>query len=281
MKEYRIYPYIQNDLEDFQVLQNYNSLTIIKDKRIAKFLDDIRKKDGNEDNIFNINQLNNTFGDETQYILEFLINNRIIEELKIIDRAYQKISMISNNKTFLECTSFAIEEDNINCIYNTELDLINYNNIKDDFVIIYLNPFNYKSFLKIDSILKENNIISRFIIYYNHKHYITNIYRKEWNNPCPVCFISQLETTLRANSILNDVPSFQTIVDLIYTKSTMFPFSKEINRLEAFSILYNVWLDMDDNDDLKYKMVSSYDYNNKSIQKDVAIHWELCDCYEK
>ena len=87
---------------------------------------------------------------------------------------------------------------------------------------IIQNPFDYIDFVNITDNLRELQAYTVVCFAYNSTLYMSNLYKKEWYNPCPKCFFSNIETSLRAKSKVTANATFQTIVYLIYNKETSF-----------------------------------------------------------
>lgn len=81
-------------------------------------------------------------------------------------------------------TNFYINEFNYNDINMALFDSVEIN----DICYIVLTSFNYIAFQKLANLLRKKNIIHKFVFYYNYCFYFTNYFKKEWHNPCPLCF---------------------------------------------------------------------------------------------
>ncbi|EJH6411503.1 McbB family protein, partial [Enterococcus faecalis] len=130
------------------------------------------------------------------------------------------------------------------------------------------------------NIAKEKNVVVKIIFSYNHHIYFSNFYKREWYNPCPICFFSELESQLRGE-ITSDTANFQTIIDLLYTKSQNFAIEYPLQKDDYFTIVYTIMRNLD-SDLMKCDLdeVLSIDLNNHLVTKDIAYHWGYCDCYE-
>ncbi|EGO9124803.1 McbB family protein, partial [Enterococcus faecalis] len=91
---------------------------------------------------------------------------------------------------------------------------------------------------------------------------------------------SELESQLRGE-ITSDTANFQTIIDLLYTKSQNFAIEYPLQKDDYFTIVYTIMRNLD-SDLMKCDLdeVLSIDLNNHLVSKDIAYHWGYCDCYE-
>ena len=279
---YRIFPYIITDIDDYAVVQNVKTICFLKDKKLIKFL---KNKESEYTLNFTYEILNEYMGTQTDESLQFLLENQLIEEIKKVDLLYDKLIVTSNDKLIIDSMNYNLDGINVkySCHYfeNKNLKYKCYEkNTEKPLYIIVLNPFNYSEFVKIVEDMKQKNVICRFAFLYNNKFYITNYYKKDWYNPCPLCFFSQLETSLRAKSKIYSRPTFQTIMDLIYKKSTNFNIEIKLNNFKCLILIKGLLEDIEKLDEVNIKNIKAIDINNGYVEYDQALHWELCDCYE-
>ena len=118
-----------------------------------------------------------------------------------------------------------------------------------------------------------------FSFVYNSKIYISNLYQKDWYNPCPKCFFANIESNLRAYAQYEDGYSFQTIVDIIYSKESRFELNAPISKGLLVTLLSEVFkMRLNDYNVLSAR-VKEIDFNG-NIKYDIATNFELCDCFE-
>lgn len=145
--------------------------------------------------------------------------------------------------------------------------------------IVVLTPFDYCEFLKLNNLLSEGNKMFAFVISYNSSFYITNIHMKKWFNPCPKCFFSQLEASLRAYNKRTTSITFQTIVDLLYNNKINYNPTLPVNRRLVLPLILEILkIESCDINDTASRIVKINDEDG--IIYDQAIHWELCNCFE-
>lgn len=273
---YKLLPYIISKFEDKQVIQNCENTVILKNKEISDFfiMSELESK-----NDYIYEELESVFKHETEDILKFLLDNKLIVKLHEIDMLYKGVKFISNDDTFINSIEFNSKGVDYDVIIK-KIDNFMFD-IKPEYLhIIFLNPFNYSTMIKINERLRESNVIYRIAFYYQHRIYISNYHMRDWHNPCPLCFYANLESNLRGKSKVMNTVSFQTMLDLIYSKNPAFEL---VNKFTCFSImgLVNVLLE-----DVKVQCNQqinrnfSIDYNNNIIFSDEAIYWNMCDCYE-
>ena len=277
--DYRVFPFLITNYEEMSVIQNYKNIVIIKDIEMINFFNWI---DSNEIYKVSIDQINELFNDRTEQAIEFMRNNYLMDKIrpKIIN--FENIRVISNDETFINSMKFNSIGHNEKFIYELlprDFHEFEVNNILDLY-IFFLNPFNYKYYTELVNIIKENNVLSRFSFYYNNSIFLSNYYKKEWYNPCPLCFFGNVESSLRGKSKVLNTVSFQTLLDLIYKKDPAFEIQNTFTNY-SISIFVNTLLnDMDIIDNSQLNNVQYIDFNRNIVLADQAIHWELCDCYE-
>lgn len=145
---------------------------------------------------------------------------------------------------------------------------------------IVLNPFNYKQYTELANILKQNNVIHKFVFYYNYSFYFTNYHKANWHNPCPLCYFSHLESSLRSQSKLKGNVSFQTIIDLIYTKTVYFNTESILDNFKIIRLINEIIDDITDLNDYTVKLIKQLNMKTGKTDYDIAIPWEVCPCHE-
>lgn len=277
--DYRVFPFLITNYEEVSVIQNYKNIVIIKDIEMINFFNWV---DSNEIYKVSIDQINEIFNERTEQAIEFMRNNYLIDKIrpKIIN--FENIRVISNDETFINSMKFNSIGHKEKFIYELlprDFHEFEVNNLLDLY-IFFLNPFNFKYYTELVNIIKENNVLSRFSFFYNNNIFLSNYYKKEWYNPCPLCFFGNVESSLRGKSKVLNTVSFQTLLDLIYKKDPGFEIQNTFTNY-SISIFVNTLLnDMDIIDNSQLNNVQYIDFNRNIVLADQAIHWELCDCYE-
>lgn len=277
---YNINTYLINDLEGECVVQTKSSLTIIHNEKMIELLKYIEEK---RISILNDSIMKNFFSEEEYLdVYSFLQDERLIElkNNKIV--SIKNILIISNESKFenIFMNNFKEKFESIKNI-NVENFYKNQDILKNiDTVYVFLNPFNLEEYETINKIIINKNKIVQNIFYYNNSIYISNLYKKEWANPCPLCFFSILESKLRG--IINEENwNFQTIVDLIYTKSPKFKIEAKLSIHDYMPVCF-ILLKYLENIDLENRFDAIYEIELEKykISTDYCYHWEVCDCYE-
>jgi McbB family protein len=148
--------------------------------------------------------------------------------------------------------------------------------------MIFLDPFIYNDFICLDKYMKEQNIITKFVFYYNYSLYITNFYKYSWHTPCPKCFLSNLESHLRGSQYTDGL-NFQLLIDLIYKKNLNFPVSADISSYDLLSLMFFLkkqLLEFESNENYVVNELCEISLENNQTVKDNSVYWEMCDCYE-
>lgn len=276
---FKIYPFIITNYDDMSVLQNSINTVILKNKDMIDFFNWVDAKAEYE---VSIQKISGFFNEITDDAIEFMKSNNLIEIITPKKISFKNVVVVSNDVTFLNSIKFNSGGHRENFIYEELQDNLSDYKIKgnDDLYIFFLNPFNYKRFTELVNIVRNNNVLCRFAFYYNYNIFLSNYYKKDWVNPCPLCFFGNLESSLRGKySALNTV-SFQTLLDLIYKKDPKFQIENLFTNY-SISPLVNVILnELDINDNSLINNVQYIDFNKNIVLMDEAIHWELCDCYE-
>lgn len=282
MKTYRIKQFILFDLDDSLAVQNVDGFTVLKDSRMIslfKVLDNENRLDVEE------SYFRKFFGEEWEQSVQFMLDSKLIEENNIKE-PYKSVNIFTNDKVFFESLKFNIdalsfENHTIFLEQDKLVNEISQYELSNALNIFILNPFDYIYFLKLASYIIETNVYCVFCFGYDTALYITNIYKNDWNNPCPKCFFSNLESSLRAKHKVNGRPNFQTIIDLIYKKTVFFKGHIPVNKRILLPVI-NELCEIIENKNLNETSARIKKcYLNGEVEYDTAIHWELCDCFER
>lgn len=266
-----IQQFILSNTELGLVVQNAKGITIVTDEKLANFLVYIDDKGINN---FCVEDLEGFIDDENiTDAMEFLINNEIIFEKIEIEGEFSKIGIYTNDEILKEYFKFV--EDN-------RFEIIENENLFDKYenVFSFVHPFSIIEYNRICDILSKKNIPFIMSFFYDSKFYVTNLYKKEWYNPCPKCFYANLETALRGYGKINDSPSFQTIMDIIYSQNPMFKLNIPLKKRDYFSFINELLKYSFESFNINSKRIIEIDLNG-NVNYDIPIHFELCDCFEK
>ncbi|EFM29959.1 hypothetical protein HMPREF9352_0552 [Streptococcus gallolyticus subsp. gallolyticus TX20005] len=279
-----IYQFVIFELEEYVLVQNCKGLNMIKNKKLIEFF-----KILDADNKLCVNKkfLDDFFEEESNEVTRYLLDNELVylEPEKTI---FSKIKLFLNNKVIfesLEYNKIGSKKEIEATLLENSLEMTNIleseinNTDSNTLFIVVLTPFDYCEFLKLNNLLSEGNKMFAFVISYNSSFYITNIHMKKWFNPCPKCFFSQLEASLRAYNKRTTSITFQTIVDLLYNNKINYNPTLPVNRRLVLPLILEILkIESCDINDTASRIVKINDEDG--IIYDQAIHWELCNCFE-
>ncbi|MDR2832739.1 MAG: McbB family protein [Streptococcaceae bacterium] len=280
---YKIDQIIMLELEEGLGIQNSTGLTIITDNRLKNFFDKIDRDNRLE---VDFSFFENNFGNESKKVIDYLTDAKILYKENEKNN-FEQLNLFSNNKTIFESFKFnkvGIQKETTEIFYKNNEGLISDIETKSfessSLNIFVLVPFDYIDFIKINSIMRRKNVMHNFVFAYNSKLYITNIHKKDWYNPCAKCFFSHLEASLRAYENNTSETTFQTIVDLLYSKKIMFNPDLPLNHWNVIDCIRMILqLNHDEDINLLANRIVLTSLKNE-ITYDQALHWELCDCFE-
>ncbi|HHD1613185.1 TPA: McbB family protein [Enterococcus faecalis] len=275
---YKVNPFIWHDLSEKETFfQTKLSSIIITNKNLVRMLKYLEKnevinfEESLLSNYFRSNMINN--------VLVFLEENKLIKKLDIENNKVNEVLVYTDDSEFSELFDYVFSEK-FTISHQSSISHLESKNMDGKLLIVFLKAFNFKEYENIVNIAKEKNVVIKIIFSYNHHIYFSNFYKREWYNPCPICFFSELESQLRGE-ITSDTANFQTIIDLLYTKSQNFAIEYPLQKDDYFTIVYTIMRNLD-SDLMKCDLdeVLSIDLNNHLVSKDIAYHWGYCDCYE-
>ncbi len=216
---YKVNPFIWHDLSEKETFfQTKLSSIIITNKNLVRMLKDLEKnevinfEESLLSNYFRSNMINN--------VLVFLEENKLIKKLDIENNKVNEVLVYTDDSEFSELFDYVFSEK-FTISHQSSISHLESKNMDGKLLIVFLKAFNFKEYENIVNIAKEKNVVIKIIFSYNHHIYFSNFYKREWYNPCPICFFSELESQLRGE-ITSDTANFQTIIDLLYTKSQNF-----------------------------------------------------------
>lgn len=268
---YKVNQFIINIIQEGVVIQNSNGINFITDFKLGKFLEYV---DENNINMFSLELLKKFFCEEevNEYI-GFLKDSGIIIDYDL-DYKYSisKIGIYSNCNIINDYFEY-ISDDKFEVVCDIEKVK------KYDAIVLFFSPFVLQEYNKLVDELRVFNIPIMTSFCYNNKFYISNLYKLNWCNPCPKCFFSNLETSLRAYGNMQNSPSFQTIVDLIYSYDCNFKIEFPINKKDVIHVISEIIKILNTDVNVLANRIVEIDLNG-NISYDVPTHWEVCDCFE-
>lgn len=277
---YRINPFLIHQLnKEEYVVQTKSSTVLITSEELIRILRDIENENLSELTTEWLNDKTNLLN--SSEVITFLLDNNMIKKVASDICETKRIICCTNNYMFSDIFK-KVFESKYEIVIITIDEIFDYMFYDTDICILFLNPFLYREFLKIDLHLKTKNVLNKFIIYYNHSIYISNFFKSDWNIPCPKCFFSNLENHLRGNQVTEKV-NFQLLIDLIYEKKVNFPICTNTEYYDLISTIYilqHQFLALYNKENYILSELTEISLVNNSITKDSAVYWEICDCYE-
>lgn len=266
---YKVRQFIINEMNGNGIIQNSKGITIIQNRKVIDFFIDIDKR-----GILHVSDevLEEIFSSEYLQVLDFLLQSDLIYELPDSTISLDKLAIYSNNSELKKLISFVKCDD---LILVEDIEVLR----KHKYVLVFLNRFTLVELYEICDDLRTEGVKFCISFVYNSKIYISNLYYKDWCNPCPKCFFATIESNLRAYAQQQGEISFQTIVDLIYSKESKFEINTPLSMVNLLTFLSEV-LKMKYNDyNILATRIKEIDLKG-NIKYDVATNFELCDCFE-
>ncbi|GGK07476.1 hypothetical protein GCM10007063_32490 [Lentibacillus kapialis] len=288
-KEFKVNKFIFHEKPNELILQNASGVVRIKENRLISLIKEWEKglvTQVKANDIFKI------FENDTFELINFLEEYGIIEDVEdhIINFNIQNIFLYSNDKAmnnlFNDFKNKGGNTTNVSLINEKEITETKFK--ENDLFVIFLNPYNKRYAKKIRDIFKLNTTGKLLMTYvYGDAFYMDTIYCGDWQNPCHICHIENIEAQLRIKTTGNY--TYQNIIDSIYSEIESFDlyypvnynqmitiFSKIINWLSKFVELKHSEVVFPE----EYQQSTMLDLKNMDTMKDYVFHWELCDCYE-
>lgn len=275
---YKVEPFIWYDLDEGKaIFQTRNSTVVVTNKNIRDFLVALEER-----KILNVDEiiLNQYLGKmDHEKIVNFLVEQKILrieEERKV---CIKRTLILSNDIKFNKSIDLNLSDTN-DLLFVDKGKLQEIEVKKTDLLLVFLNPFELKEMEKLVEIVKNKDIICKFVFSYNNKVYISNFYKKSWYNPCPLCFFYEIESQLRGEQGENTI-NFQTIIDLLYAENILFKSVLPLNQVDYLQIVYilSKYICFTP-ENYKLDEVVELNLSDYNIRKDIAYHWGYCDCYE-
>ena len=269
--------------KDDAVIMTDSNVVNLTNSFMIEFLKEIELYQKNE---ISYSYISDYFEEDTDEAIEFLMNNGLLNLKKTKELKYKKVNYIVNDMRIFELLSVNTKgiDNDLRIEYSKSirdtLSIIKNNVEEEDYTIIVMNPFNFKDLHKIVEASKDRDLMIKVVFFYNYSFYFTNIYKDTWGTPCPICFFSNLEATLRGEAKFSSYDNFQTIMDIVYSKKETFLVGYNYKEYQLSFLVSNLIFEVKELKDHDICIVKRIDMNDNSIEYDSAYHWELCDCYE-
>lgn len=295
--KYIINNFLLYELNETEVIVQTNETIVnISHKSMINLIKYIDKNNFTTINHKNITQF---LGTEKEDGIAFLEHYNIIRKRVELSFNINKILFYSNNEDFINVFKEYFSESlrkykDLKLIYSKDTQVIDEEIGKSETVLLIamLNPYNKAMAISIDEISKKKNVILNLNFSYNFKFYFGNLYYKKWKNPCHKCLLENIETSYRNGKNISK-NKYQNIIDTMYLKDSNFEVSINLSKRQVFNIiemafnyfektiLKEKYTSIPYNESLE-KIHECYEYNldTKELFKNIAIHGELCDCYE-
>ncbi len=281
-KKYKLIPYLIHTDKNLTIIQNERTTCVLNDENLIDFFN---LYDSSYDLSFTLSELKEKYGEKANWCLDYLLENALAIEIEQSRTEVNEIKFFVDSNEIIKSLKFNfLGMDKIcsmNYIDSKDSDLSIFDDLKgDDIAYIILSSFNFSSYTKLANKLRERNIIHKFVFYYNYSFYFTNYFRYEWHNPCPLCFFCNLEGSLMAESKLTQKISFQTLMDLVYTKTSYFNTEIILDNYKTLQLVSEVSKDVGELRDYSIKLIKQLNMYNFNTNYDIATHWEVCVCHE-
>lgn len=263
--------------EKQSVIQSDESITILKDPEMSKFIKSIESKNFlAEDDIYSF------FGDRSKKAINYLTRNKIIQEMAPLNFNIKKLYLVTNDLYILNSTPDNLLVQNIKC-EKLSFDTFLKQKASEGLYIFILNKYNKKLVTNIyNKINKNSNSFTLISFFYGFNYYIDNIYNVEWKNPNHFDHLGYIQS-----QILNDPANaaYQNIVDVIFDYDSNFYLETPLNDNIMIKILYLLISKIEkllSLEHIEYTLttrdlleVEMYDYKLNKVYKDTAMFWEL------
>lgn len=276
---------ILNNSSDNAVIQNKNGISQLTDKNIIAFfnkLDELHK------NKFTENFIKDFFGSsQCESIVNFLLDSQLIEEEKNFNLEYKRTVVFTNSQKMYSLMLKVIAEKNSNLEFNyvntfQSKEFVSKINelLNDRLIVLIFSPLDLNEYTWACDYLRKRNALYCTAFPYNSKFYFSNIYKYEWKNACPKCFISELISSLRSTGKFYSMPTFQTVIDIIYNENIKFKIY-DFNNLSMNLEILKAALELADSKRIEFFTSTHREIDkNGSSNFDQCVHWELCNCLE-
>ncbi|MCA1063902.1 McbB family protein [Rossellomorea sp. AcN35-11] len=289
VKKYKINKFVYHEHPTGIIVQNARGITKITENRLVKL---VKQWESTQQQHLTNEEVYSVFKEETDELLSFLQLYNIISEDKAslfnfsISNTYFYTNHHEMKKKFLAYKEAHQGDMKIEAIDDELLKSKPFGN--EDLVVVFLNPYNKKFAKEIRDIFQINKKAKLLMTYtYNDAFYMDSLYSYNWGNPCHICHIENIEAQLRINTTGNN--TYQNIIDSLYSELETFNVSFPLNYGQLITIYSKIINFIDkivrlENSNIvfpeEYHQSLVLDLNNFAEMKDIAFHWELCDCYE-
>ena len=274
---YKINPYLWQKIDDdTYFFQTQNSTIVITNIGIVDFL---IKVESAKISTIDDETLKNSFGVNYLDVGSFLLDNGLIFAEKEKKFYVKRIVLITDDRFFMKMVKNYFSD-----IY--EIDSVDIENMEDfrfeetDLLLAFSKSFSIELIERLKKCSEKNDSYLKVIFPYDSKLYFTNIYKKSWCTPCPLCFVYELESQSRGEAGEYSI-TFQTIMDLIYLKKADFEYEIIVNKVDYLRIGYilSKYIKVTPTE-RDINEVIELDLATGKINTDTSYHWGYCDCYE-
>lgn len=262
--------FIYSENKENFVVQSINGVTVVSDKSLQsliRYVDSKNLCEFDEQLILKFFEVS-----EVDDVINFLLENSLIKIKDDIDGNFENLAFYTTDETLIELLKF-INISKFKVVSNLE-NIENYNS-----VVVFMNKLSNIEYENIVNDLISKNIPFLISFFYNSSFYITNLFKKSWYNPCPKCFYANLQASLRCYDKMSNSISFQTVVDILFSKSSEFVLNTPINKEYYIHYLSEILKILNRDFQQNSKRIVQIGLNGET-HYDVPIHFELCDCFE-
>lgn len=270
------------------VVQNEVSTTIIDDAKLVEFLIHI---DENRLKFLDNKIFENWFLDDSDNVISFLIENKLIVEDVQDYIIFDNIYILSDDVEIGELLYKAYSTKNINIkqINLNELLTVDTNHTKS-LIITFLSEYNHEKSSSILEFTQSSDYIYLQLAYsYKHSVYFDCIYSTSIMTPCHECIKGIIDGQIFDEY---DGPTYNQLLNMIYKVDHSFNIQYPLEFHHKIMIVNQINKQLQgllpkNSEYISYKHHQDFtniyklDLRTNQIYQDNAIFWEMCDCYEK
>lgn len=262
--------------DDSYFFQTQTTATIITNKKIVEFLIQTEK---NRILRYDEDDLKTIFGNEYEDILNFLCDNNILKKDEKKQMNIERLVVVSEDSIFTSMIeAYFSDEYSIHIINEIDLDEFAFG--ENDLLLSFIKEFAVEKLERLRNYAEKNNAFLKVIFPYNSRIYFTNIYKKQWYTPCPLCFYYELESQLRGEAGEYSI-TFQTLMDFVYQRKSDFIYEVILKGSDYINIGHVLSENLKSEiPEKKISEIAELDLENGKVNKDISYHWGYCDCYE-
>ena len=162
---YKVEPYIWQYIKEGQaIFQTQKCTTVIKNSKLCKFLVSIEEK---KKFLLNKEEIESYFGrEDASKIIDFLLQQGILKTKSKKDINIERIVVLSNDLGFIESIKYNLD-GMYNLLFIKKKTLGNMIFKNTDLLLVFLNPFELKEMESLVNLIKERDILCKFIFSYN------------------------------------------------------------------------------------------------------------------